>query len=179
MGRLLIHNIGLLATPEGDGPKAGPDQGKVRIRKDAWILIDDETIVEIGEGGVRKFVGGYDDYRERVERDAAQAAADRRERDAARRESNPNSREAQRRARAAERERNAPLLRSLRRRVAAAEERIAALEKEQSSLVEALAAGGEGAAESARRLAEIEKELSTVNALWEQAASELAFLEAE
>ena len=50
MGRLLIHNIGLLATPEGEGPKAGLDQGKIRVRKDAWILIDDETIVEIGEG---------------------------------------------------------------------------------------------------------------------------------
>ena len=30
-----------------------------------------------------------------------------------------------------------------------------------------------------RRLSEIQKELDTVNTLWEQAASELAFLEAE
>ena len=137
------------------------------------------NIVEVGEEGVRKFAGGYDDYRERMEREASRAAADRREREAARREANPHSREAQRKARAAERERNAPLLRSLQRRVAAAEERIGALEKEQASLVEALSGGGENAAEAARRLAELEKELATVNGLWEQAASELAFLEAE
>lgn len=140
-----------------------------------------QNIVEVAESGVRKFVGGYDDYRERVEREAAAAAASVREADAAKREANPNSREAQRRARAAERERNAPLLRSLKRRVAAAEERIGALEKEQAALVESLSAGADpaAAAETSRRLAEIERELATVNALWEQAASELAFHEAE
>ena len=140
-----------------------------------------QNIVEVAETGVRKFVGGYDDYRERVEREAAAAAASVREADAAKREANPNSREAQRRARAAERERNAPLLRSLRRRVAAAEERIGALEKEQAALVESLSAGSDpaAAADASRRLAEIEKELATVNTLWEQAASELAFHEAE
>ena len=140
-----------------------------------------QNIVEVTESGVRKFVGGYDDYRERVEREAAAAAASVREADAAKREANPNSREAQRRARAAERERNAPLLRSLKRRVAAAEERIGALEKEQAALVESLSAGADpaAAADASRRLAEIEKELATVNTLWEQAASELAFHEAE
>ena len=140
-----------------------------------------QNIVEVAETGVRKFVGGYDDYRERVEREAAAAAASVREADAAKREANPNSREAQRRARAAERERNAPLLRSLRRRVASAEERIGALEKEQGALVESLSAGSDpaAAADASRRLAEIEKELATVNTLWEQAASELAFHEAE
>jgi len=140
-----------------------------------------QNIVEVAETGVRKFVGGYDDYRERVEREAAAAAASVREADAAKREANPNSREAQRRARAAERERNAPLLRSLKRRVAAAEERIGALEKEQAALVESLSAGADpaAAADASRRLAEIESELATVNTLWEQAASELAFHEAE
>jgi len=140
-----------------------------------------QNIVEVAETGVRKFVGGYDDYRERVEREAAAAAASVREADAAKREANPNSREAQRRARAAERERNAPLLRSLKRRVAAAEERIGALEKEQAALVESLTAGSDpaAAADASRRLAEIERELATVNTLWEQAASELAFHEAE
>ena len=141
-----------------------------------------QNIVEVAETGVRKFVGGYDDYRERVEREAAAAAAQEREADAAKREANPNSREAQRRARAAERERNAPLLRSLKRRVAAAEERIGALEKEQAALVESLSAPDAdpaAAADASRRLADIQKELATVNALWEQAASELAFHEAE
>ena len=141
-----------------------------------------QNIVEVAETGVRKFVGGYDDYRERVEREAAAAAAQEREADAAKREANPNSREAQRRARAAERERNAPLLRSLKRRVAAAEERIETLEREQAALVESLSAPDAdpaAAADASRRLAEIQKELATVNALWEQAASELAFHEAE
>ena len=141
-----------------------------------------QNIVEVAETGVRKFVGGYDDYRERVEREAAATAAKEREAGAARREANPNSREAQRRARAAERERNAPLLRSLKRRVAASEERIETLEKEQAALVESLSlpdADPAAAADASRRLAEIQKELATVNALWEQAASELAFHEAE
>ncbi len=141
-----------------------------------------QNIVEVTETGVRKFIGGYDDYRERVEREAAAAAAADRDEDAARRLADPNSREAQRKARAAERERNAPLLRSLRRRVAAAEERIGKLEEEQKTLVESLSAPGaapDAAATAARRLAEIEKELATVNALWEQAASELSFMEAE
>ena len=141
-----------------------------------------QNVVEVAETGVRKFVGGYDDYRERVEREAAAAAAQEREAGAAKREANPNSREAQRKARAAERERNAPLLRSLKRRVAAAEERIEALEREQAALVESLSAPDAdpaAAADASRRLADIQKELSTVNALWEQAASELAFHEAE
>ncbi|MBQ6104146.1 MAG: hypothetical protein IJL06_10810, partial [Kiritimatiellae bacterium] len=68
------------------------------------------------------------------------------------------------------------------RRVAAAEERIETLEKEQAALVESLSlpdADPAAAADASRRLAEIQKELATVNALWEQAASELAFHEAE
>ena len=94
---------------------------------------------------------------------------------------NPNSKKEQRKARAAERERNAPLLRSLRRRVEAAEERIAKLEAEQKALAESLAAPAPEAdpAAASRRLAEIDKELATLTQLWEQAASELAFHEAE
>ncbi|MBR1609411.1 MAG: ABC-F family ATP-binding cassette domain-containing protein, partial [Kiritimatiellae bacterium] len=51
-----------------------------------------QNIVEITEAGVRKFVGGYDDYRERVEREPAAAAAAERGAEAARREADPNSR---------------------------------------------------------------------------------------
>ncbi len=141
-----------------------------------------QNIVEVTEAGVRKIVGSYDDYRARVEREQAAAASAARGAEAARREANPNSREAQRKARAAERERTAPLIRSLRRRVEAAEERIAKLEAEQKALAESLAAPaapGADPAAAARRLAEIDKELATLNALWEQAASELAFHEAE
>ena len=41
------------------------------------------------------------------------------------------------------------------------------------------AAPGADPAAAARRLADIDRELATVNALWEQAASELACYEAE
>ena len=138
-----------------------------------------QNIVEVSESGVRKIVGGYDDYRALAEREAAAASTARQT--AAAREPNPNSREERRKARAMERERTAPLLRSLRRRVAASEERIGALEEEQRTLVAALSAsaGAAQSADAARRLAEVAKELETLNALWEQAASELAFLEAE
>ena len=87
----------------------------------------------------------------------------------------------QRRQRAAEREQRLPLMRSLTRRVAAAEARIAQLEAEQATLVASLSdteakPDFEGVN---RRLGQIQTELATVNALWEQAASELAFIEAE
>ena len=50
MNRLLIHNIGLLATPEGTAAKAGEEQGKIRALKDAWVLCEDGLVKEIGEG---------------------------------------------------------------------------------------------------------------------------------
>lgn len=137
-----------------------------------------QNVVEVTEAGVRKVVGTYDDYRELLAREAAVASADRAAEPAA---ANPNSKKELRKARAAERERNAPLLRSLRRRVEAAEERIAKLEAEQKALAESLAAPAPEAdpAAASRRLAEIDKELATLTQLWEQAASELAFHEAE
>ena len=137
------------------------------------------NIIEVTETGVRKFLGTYDDYRARMQREAAA------EEDAGpapkQPEPKPGSRKEQRKARAAERERLLPLLRSLRRRVAASEERIEALEAEQKELVAQLSdpeAKPDFEAVN-RRLGEIETELATVNQLWEQAASELAFYEAE
>ena len=80
-----------------------------------------------------------------------------------------------------EREQRLPLMRSLSRRVAAAEARIAQLEAEQNVLVASLSdAEAKPDFEGVnRRLGQIQSELATVNTLWEQAASELAFLEAE
>ena len=137
-----------------------------------------QNVVEVTENGVRKIVGTYDDYRERLAREAAAAAEARAAAPAA---PNPNSKKEQRKARAAERERNAPLVRSLRRRVEAAEARIAKLEEEQKALAESLAVPAPDADPAAvsRRLADIDKELATLTTLWEQAASELAFHEAE
>ena len=50
MNRLLIHNIGLLATPTGDSACRGEEQGKVRFLKNAWILCEDGRIAAVGEG---------------------------------------------------------------------------------------------------------------------------------
>lgn len=154
-----------------------------------------QTIIEVSDAGVRRFVGNYADYRERVDREAS--AARRQANAAAAPEPAPpapsgeaetpqpaptsTNKKEQRRQRAAEREQRLPLMRSLTRRVAAAEARIAQLESEQATLVASLSnpeakPDFEGVN---RRLAQIQSELATVNALWEQAASELAFLEAE
>ena len=50
MERLLIKNIGMLATPEGREAKRGQEQGRIRILKNAWILAEDGLIRALGEG---------------------------------------------------------------------------------------------------------------------------------
>ncbi len=50
MNRLLIYNIGLLATPQGTGARAGQAQGEILLQKDAWILAEDGLIKETGTG---------------------------------------------------------------------------------------------------------------------------------
>lgn len=151
-----------------------------------------ENIIEVADNVVRKFPGGYDDFRERQnkeKRDSPQTVGS----DASKNvSSDPKydtsdssqtlSKKEQRKQRALEREKVKPLMTSLKRRVTAAEERIETLESEQAQLVGKLAADDEVKPDFAsinRRLSEIQKELDTVNTLWEQAASELAFLEAE
>lgn len=47
---LLIKNIGVLATPEGSSALKGPNQGKIRILQDAYIVIKDGYIAEVGSG---------------------------------------------------------------------------------------------------------------------------------
>ena len=156
-----------------------------------------QTIIEVSDAGVRRFVGGYADYRERLDREASaarrQASAPAASEPAPTPESAPvesaappsaqpsGNKKEQRRQRAAEREQRLPLMRSLSRRVAAAEARIAQLEAEQNVLVASLSdAEAKPDFEGVnRRLGQIQSELATVNTLWEQAASELAFLEAE
>ncbi|MBQ4425348.1 MAG: imidazolonepropionase [Lachnospiraceae bacterium] len=46
----LIYNIGMLATPEGRAARRGKEQGEIRVMKNAWILIRDGMIAELGEG---------------------------------------------------------------------------------------------------------------------------------
>ncbi|MBR5343079.1 MAG: imidazolonepropionase [Oscillospiraceae bacterium] len=50
MERLLINNIGLLATPEGNSALCGGEQGSVRFLRDAWVLCEDGMITAVGTG---------------------------------------------------------------------------------------------------------------------------------
>ena len=52
MKKLLVKNIGLLATPEGKSAHRGEEQGKIKFLKDAWVLIEDGVIVSVGTGAV-------------------------------------------------------------------------------------------------------------------------------
>ena len=50
MKKLLVKNIGLLATPEGTSAHRGSEQGKIKFLKDAWVLIEDGVIASVGTG---------------------------------------------------------------------------------------------------------------------------------
>ena len=50
MPRLVLYNIGLLATPLGTAPKKGIHQKEISCVKNAWILIEDGRIVQTGTG---------------------------------------------------------------------------------------------------------------------------------
>lgn len=50
MKRLLIKNIGVLATPEGREAKRGAEQGKLRLLENAFLLSEDGVISAIGSG---------------------------------------------------------------------------------------------------------------------------------
>ncbi len=48
--KTIVTNIGMLATPQGSGPRKGPEQGNIQILKDAWVLIEDGVIARVGTG---------------------------------------------------------------------------------------------------------------------------------
>ena len=50
MSKLLLTNIGMLATPQGSSAKKGPEQGAIQILKDAWVLVEDGVIAQVGTG---------------------------------------------------------------------------------------------------------------------------------
>ena len=51
--KLLVTNIGMLATPEGKKARGGAKQAEIRVLKNAWIAADDDgRIAGIGEGPV-------------------------------------------------------------------------------------------------------------------------------
>ncbi len=48
--KTIVTNIGMLATPQGSGPRKGPDQGSIQVLKDAWVLMEDGVIAQVGTG---------------------------------------------------------------------------------------------------------------------------------
>lgn len=54
---LLIHHIGLLATPTGTWAKAGEEQGNILFLRNAYVLIENGRIAEVGEGKLPKTSG--------------------------------------------------------------------------------------------------------------------------
>ena len=50
MKQLLVKNIGMLATPEGKYARRGADQGQIRLLPDAYVLMTDGLITEVGTG---------------------------------------------------------------------------------------------------------------------------------
>ena len=50
MKRTLITNIGMLATPQGTSARGGRAQGEICILKNAWILIENDVIAQVGTG---------------------------------------------------------------------------------------------------------------------------------
>lgn len=50
MDRLLVKNIGVLATPEGRGAKGGKAQGEIRTLRNAWVRIEGGLITGLGSG---------------------------------------------------------------------------------------------------------------------------------
>ena len=50
MNKLLIHNIGCLATATGNCAKRGKAQGEISLLRNAWIATENNIITEIGTG---------------------------------------------------------------------------------------------------------------------------------
>ena len=50
MRKLLLTNIGMLATPQGRAAKKGTEQGAIQMLKNAWVLVEDGVIAQVGTG---------------------------------------------------------------------------------------------------------------------------------
>ncbi len=50
MRRVLIQNIGMLATPKGSDARSGAEQGAIETLRDAWVLIEDGVVAAVGTG---------------------------------------------------------------------------------------------------------------------------------
>ena len=50
MSELLLTNIGMLATPTGSSARRGAEQGQIQILRNAWVLISQGQIAQVGTG---------------------------------------------------------------------------------------------------------------------------------
>jgi len=50
MSKLLLTNIGMLATPTGGQAKGGSEQGNIQVLQDAWVLVESGLIAQVGTG---------------------------------------------------------------------------------------------------------------------------------
>ena len=50
MERILVQNIGMLATARGRSARRGREQGEIQILRDAWILCENGRIAALGTG---------------------------------------------------------------------------------------------------------------------------------
>ena len=50
MKKVLIQNIGMLATPKGSAAHCGEEQGRIEMLRDAWVLMEDGIIAKVGTG---------------------------------------------------------------------------------------------------------------------------------
>ncbi len=66
MNRLLIYNIGTLATPLGNAAKCGDEQGRIKLMQNAWVLAEDGLIKACGKGASPDF-----DDAEKIDADGA------------------------------------------------------------------------------------------------------------
>lgn len=131
-------------------------------------------VLAMTSGGVVRFSGGYDYYREKLSRDAAGAAPSSAPATAAR--PAHDARE-QRRERARQRKELHERTRELKRAVAQVEKRIAALEAEQTGLHQQLADPSTlppARAAAGRRLYEVDIELAKAMQQWEADSTRLA-----
>ena len=50
MGKLIVKNIGMLATPEGKTARRGAEQNEIKVLRDAYVVVEDGVVIEIGTG---------------------------------------------------------------------------------------------------------------------------------
>ena len=48
--KTIVTHIGMLATPLGRGPRKGRLQGQIQILRDAWVLMEEGAVAQVGTG---------------------------------------------------------------------------------------------------------------------------------